>query len=285
MRETAIFAFWHGRALSPLEEACLRSFVDNGHKVHLFSYTDFSVPAGVTLECAEDILHSDEFFLFDGSPSGFTDLFRYKLLYDKGGWWVDTDVLCFTRSLPTCEYYWACEVPGRVNGAVLRFPPHDSRCGALLRRTQEICRNQKKVLASWGQIGPDLLTQVLAQDSPPGLRGSTSETYPIHWLEAHLVFLPEYFHEVEARVKSSTFLHLWNSIFSRMGIDVNCSPPPGSYLNAVYRNYGVRANPGNPMDRAQITRYLDNETFRSYYKQHFGRDLNSLLPNAGAALA
>ncbi len=29
-----------------------------------------------------------------GSLAAFSDLFRYKLLMDRGGWWVDTDIFC-----------------------------------------------------------------------------------------------------------------------------------------------------------------------------------------------
>lgn len=32
-----------------------------------------------------------------GSYSAFSNQFRYTLLYDKGGWWVDTDVVCLRR--------------------------------------------------------------------------------------------------------------------------------------------------------------------------------------------
>ena len=29
-----------------------------------------------------------------GSLAAFSNLFRYKLLLERGGWWVDTDVIC-----------------------------------------------------------------------------------------------------------------------------------------------------------------------------------------------
>ena len=32
-----------------------------------------------------------------GSYAAFADLFRWKLMYDAGGYYVDTDVLCLQR--------------------------------------------------------------------------------------------------------------------------------------------------------------------------------------------
>src|SRR4051794_2405253 len=90
-------SFWWG-PLSPYERLCLNSFIDRGHTFDLYTYDpNLAVPAGVQLLDAAAILDQSEFFVYDnepgrGSPSAFANLFRYKLLRDKGGWWVDTDV-------------------------------------------------------------------------------------------------------------------------------------------------------------------------------------------------
>src|SRR3954467_14258102 len=90
---------WIGQ-LSPVEQLCLKSFVAKGHNVHLYTYDAIeNVPQGVTLQDAAQILPPSQIFRNrrgrgKGSLAGFSDLFRYKLLLDKGGWWVDTDVFC-----------------------------------------------------------------------------------------------------------------------------------------------------------------------------------------------
>lgn len=42
--------FWWGSALSPYEMFCLKSFVDHGHKVHLYTFDpQLDVPDGVLI--------------------------------------------------------------------------------------------------------------------------------------------------------------------------------------------------------------------------------------------
>src|SRR5215468_2454910 len=120
--------FWHGEAISSAERLCIQSFLDHGHSFRVFTYSDVEMPGGVIVEHAAQILPLERFFYFEGSPSGFSNIFRYKLLLERGGWWVDTDVLCLKRELPDCDYYWAQETPGRINGAILKFPPEDPVC-------------------------------------------------------------------------------------------------------------------------------------------------------------
>ena len=93
-------SFWAGPSLSPYEHLCLTSFIDRGHAFDLYTFdANLAVPAGVQLRDAATILDQSEYFVYEngpgrGSPSAFANLFRYKLLQDKGGWWVDTDVIC-----------------------------------------------------------------------------------------------------------------------------------------------------------------------------------------------
>ena len=100
-----VHGLWVGASLSPLEELCLRSFVAKGHEFHLWLYEPLShgLPAGVVQRPAAKILPSSSIFRYrhgnsfghgKGSLAGFSDLFRYKLLYEEGGWWADMDVTC-----------------------------------------------------------------------------------------------------------------------------------------------------------------------------------------------
>lgn len=97
---------WIGNRLSPLELLTIRSFLRHGHEFHLWVYDDLEtpLPKGVVLENAEQILPRSRIFrqreidpetgVGHLSLGPFSDLFRYKLLYEKGGWWVDMDVTC-----------------------------------------------------------------------------------------------------------------------------------------------------------------------------------------------
>src|SRR3954447_25261405 len=75
MRHQAFNSFWHGTSLSPLEWACLSSFIDCGHRFRLFSYESISVPRGVSLEDASTVVRRDDLFLLNGTASAFSNVF------------------------------------------------------------------------------------------------------------------------------------------------------------------------------------------------------------------
>jgi hypothetical protein len=152
------YSFWYGGELSPLAWACMSSFPRNGHALTLFSYDEIAVPAGIELGNARQVLPEDELFAFDRSFSAFSNVFRYQLLIERGGWWVDTDVYCQTPDLPACRYAWASECPDFINGAILRFPAGDP----ILRDLLAAARSVGTRVQQQGQLGPRLLTKHLA---------------------------------------------------------------------------------------------------------------------------
>jgi len=222
-------SFWLGDRLPPLVRACLGSFVRMGHRVELHSYQSLDVPDGVTLADAARILPAGALAPFRGHIAAFADLFRYQLLHERGGWWVDTDVYCLTATLPAVERAWAPEANGRINNAILKFPAGDPDCGRLLRLARERATEPNQ----WDALGPALVTEVLGQPLDPSHGGNRVEFYPLHWLEAHYIWLPEYRVEVEARLEGGVFLHLWMKALTDCGIALNHAPPIGSWLASV----------------------------------------------------
>src|ERR1041385_3961243 len=92
-----IQSLWIGPRLSAMERACLASFLRHGHEVHLYTYNDVDgVPPGVIVRDGSEILPPERIFSYreHDTVSGFSNFFRYKLLSERGGWWVDTDVIC-----------------------------------------------------------------------------------------------------------------------------------------------------------------------------------------------
>ena len=100
--------FWHGSELGELEKLCINSWIENGYKFHLWVYWDTSIsthyenieiPEGVVVENANHIVSYDQYFTYNeghskGTPVAFSNLFRAQLLYQRGGLYVDLDVLC-----------------------------------------------------------------------------------------------------------------------------------------------------------------------------------------------
>ena len=100
-----VHGLWIGPQLSALELLTIHSFLNHGHAFHLWTYEppDNDLPADLILEDANEILHHKHIFRYKnkntvghgkGSLAGYSDIFRYKLLYEKGGWWSDMDITC-----------------------------------------------------------------------------------------------------------------------------------------------------------------------------------------------
>ena len=98
-----INSLWIGLPLSLMERLSITSFLQNSHEYHLYRYDEIAnVPDGTVLRDAAEILPASEIFYYRrgggrGSVAAFADLFRYKLLLEKGGWWVDTDMVVCRR--------------------------------------------------------------------------------------------------------------------------------------------------------------------------------------------
>lgn len=225
--------FWWGDSLSALASMCLKSFLDHGHSVDLYSFQSFAVPEGVQLKDARALFLENEVFFYEagpgaGSPSAFSNLFRYRLLAERGGWWVDTDVVCLSRHMPEGDTFFAWQDEWVINTAVMRFPVGHA---AMLQCLDEARRAGSRV--QWGDIGPFLLTRVLAdlgltKDAKPA-----AICYPIPWQNALEVLNPDLTEMVVAKLEGAQLLHLWNSPLLWAGVEPNIRPPRGSYLRLL----------------------------------------------------
>ena len=97
--EKIVNGFWYGSELGELEKLCINSWIKNGYEFHLWLYDDVEVPKGVVVENANHIVSLHEYFTYDegvskGTAVAFSNLFRAQLLYQRGGLYVDLDVLC-----------------------------------------------------------------------------------------------------------------------------------------------------------------------------------------------
>jgi hypothetical protein len=237
-------AFWHGPPLSPMHWACLASFIDFGHQVDLYAYDPLQAPTGVNVRDASEILPIDKLFFFDNpnlqSPDlgPFSDLFRFKLLFDRGGWWIDGDVLCNRSDFPECSYAWANEfhelegTKPNLGTSQIKFPRGD----LIVKQLYNECSALIPLMKRREEIGPDLITSVIKQHAiPPGHFGSAATFYPIQWIESFKLWLPEFRQEVVEKMQPAFFVACWASLLSYIGIDLNRRPPIGSYMEEILR--------------------------------------------------
>jgi glycosyltransferase involved in cell wall biosynthesis len=238
----------------------LTSFVDHGHQIELYSYdTSLPVPRGVRLRDASEVLPESRIFFYasgpgKGSVAGFANLFRYLLLRQKGGWWVDTDVLCLSPRLPALDRFFAWEGNDHVliGNAVLKFPGND----ALLQE----CLSDISVFrpdVPWGTTGPFLLTAIVKN------RGLAEEAqhfltaYPWHHSRWFEVFDPERTDVIRTATTGATFHHLWHEHFRRCGIIKLIRPPAGSYLDELFERHKVGFPTRRAYDYASLARLSD----------------------------
>lgn len=103
--DNQVHSLWIGKTLSVIELLTIHSFQKHGYVFNLWIYEplETKLPDTVVVRDANEILpHSSVFFyesksqfgIGKGSVAGFSDIFRYKLLFEEGGWWVDMDVTC-----------------------------------------------------------------------------------------------------------------------------------------------------------------------------------------------
>jgi len=226
---------WIGPRLSPLERACVQSFLAKGHRFNLYVYDAVeNVPPACTLLDAAAIVPRSEVFAHAdgpgaGSLAGFSDLFRYKLLYERGGWWADLDVFCLTPTLPDASIVIGRQDEALINGAVLKFPPQHAAMSAA--HSEALAKGAS---IAWAEIGPELLTRYVADGSIATQVLPKPVFYPLHFTQFWAVFDPRRTAHAAETMRGSACLHLWNEMIRRHGIDKNVLPPDGSLLRNLY---------------------------------------------------
>jgi hypothetical protein len=161
---TIIQSLWIGGPLSKVEQIPIKSFLANNHEYHLYTYGNLeNVPEGVQIKDANEIIDSSQIFTHQkdgwgkGSYAPFADLWRYQLLHKKGGWWVDTDVVClkhfdFKEDTIICSS-WEFQHGELPNNCMLKLPK-----GGVIARTlcERSMAKQGKEL-KFPELGPYLV--------------------------------------------------------------------------------------------------------------------------------
>ena len=85
--------------LGDMEIYSINSFINTGHEFHLYTYEKINgIPKKTKILDGNKIMPKKELFKLKEGFLPFSDIFRYKLLSEKGGWWFDTDCICLKNS-------------------------------------------------------------------------------------------------------------------------------------------------------------------------------------------
>ncbi len=232
--------FWHGRALDPYENLSITSFLQNGYQVDVYTYDrDLVIPASANLRDAREILREDQLRYYEsgpgiGSVALFANLFRYELLLKKGGWWADVDMICLRQYNQPGETFFARQDANLVNNAIMRFPASHPVMLACAKAAREGIG-----LAEWGDIGPHLLTKVLTEQDLIKEAADPLIAYPIEYSRWTDLFDANKRDEIARISRDGFFLHYWNEMWRRAGVNKQIRPPQGSFLDEMIENFQI----------------------------------------------
>ena len=229
---TSVFStFWSGE-ISLREYVCINSFLAKSHKFYIYSYEKLNgLPEGAEVKNAEEIISKEEYLLYqERLPNRwdiFSDKFRYNLLYKKGGWWVDTDIICLKKEfdIKSINTFICYQDNKNLNNAVLKFPKGDNIMEFCVKYIQdwEIANNFEYKKLSWGEFAPPLLTKAVKSLNRIDEAYDYKYAYPIQMKDSLDIFRKNKNKLILNNLGDAYFSHLWNEILKRERI-------PKSYL-------------------------------------------------------
>ena len=93
-KRVIVQCLWVGPRLSRMEQYSIKSFLKLGFEYHLYTYEKVkNVPKGTKIKDANEIMPAKEIFDLKSTYLPFSDIWRYKMLYMKGNYWVDLDMI------------------------------------------------------------------------------------------------------------------------------------------------------------------------------------------------
>jgi hypothetical protein len=231
-----IQSLWVGGRLSTMEQLAIRSFQSHGHEFVLYAYEDpEGVPPGTIVMDANRIIPASRIFTYreHQSYAGFANFFRYKLLLDKGGWFVDADMVCLRPFNFQDDYVFSSEgLEDRqlVNVGAIKAPAGS----AVLEYAWNACEQMDIAALQWSQCGP-------------GLFGRAVEAHALHrHVQPWPVFCPVHFSAWRRVLDPSApwqfppetrAIHLWNELWRRSAQDKDARYDPECLYERLKQRY------------------------------------------------
>lgn len=251
---------WVRGNLSRMELLSVRSFLAQGHPVHLYTYdAPSNTPSGVDLKDAGEVVPAAlapataKTPFAKGSMGAFSDYFRYQLLHQRGGWWCDMDVVAIKPWSGFPDFVAASTHEkgyGQIaNGFALRAKVGDITVGNCLRALGGKELSDLDI----SETGPLLLNQVLGEDGVKQYCQAPEVFGPVPWNAGWQLLRPlrkrftlEEFKQRVRRphlsmrfTKKTVAVHLWNETWRAAGWDKNASYDSTCLYEKLQRRYNL----------------------------------------------
>lgn len=243
--------FWDVQELTKLERLCILSFAKFFKTVRIFTYNPIlfnKYRSVVDVINANEILDESHKFYYNGvgdcpkkSVVGFSDIFRYQLLYNMGGWYFDMDCICLKDFAPLDargDIITRSHLKHLCVSNMCKFP----KGHPILRELYETTVNQVHASNSTWNLPLEIFQSILTNHSLLNTVASTSELgnddykrdiKPLLYDKVYKLDLSERYavHLCASAVKTGN----WSSSHF---YDVE-TPLPGTLLSYLYNLYSI----------------------------------------------
>jgi hypothetical protein len=166
-----VHCFWSDALLSEMSYLALRSMIRQGHPVKLYTYDDVAtmqalVPPGVMVADAGSVVPRSiyQHAVVHSDIRYFSDIFRYAVLHEFGGWWLDADIVLVKPLDFASEHVFSTQWSGVENGhvcvgGVMRAPKGSLHMANLYAQSLQRLMSERRV--DYGAVGPLLLSEYL----------------------------------------------------------------------------------------------------------------------------
>lgn len=258
-----ICALWIGGSLSYMEQLCLQSFLDHGHKVTLYTYEGVKrVQAGIDLADANDIspFRQELRHLRTGSPALMSDVFRYDLLKKRPGViWADTDAYCLKPFETDTGFFVGWESEHHVNGGVIGLPADCATLDGLLKLVEDpygippwfsgTPRAKYEAAAKagnpvhvsempWGVWGPHAVTHMLKETGEVEHAFPTEALYPVPFANRR-VFFKRPMKTLNYITPESYSVHLYGRRVRDRLQKTGGFPEAGTYIDMLLKQHNI----------------------------------------------
>ena len=211
---------------------CLKSALATNCHVCLYSYDDYSneswLPAEIERVNARSILAENSIFTYpNGSLAAFANVFRYCVLEQRGGWWLDADIYCLRPLDPAIEYFFSEEPghPSLVHNGIIKTPAH----AEIMATAATTAAKADHAKLHWGDTGSRLMTGLLNTTYKPLRTYVQKAAYfcPIHWKDISRYVIQPW--PITGPIKPFG-IHLFHEMWRRHKLDNEADYPVFKFL-------------------------------------------------------